>query len=66
MKGEITLQLNDTSPYELEKFEEIFRILIEKGALSGVKGGKTIIHFDGNGEFMGISFEYWPYRKRKT
>ena len=49
----------------LAKYVEIFTVLIEKGALDGVRGGSTIIHFDGEGVFQGIELDYWPYRKRR-
>ena len=50
---------------ETEKYLEIFHALLKSGGLSGVKGGKTIIHFDGEGVFQGIELAYWPWRKRK-
>lgn len=64
MKGEIKIQLDNTSPEELLSFDEIFRALIRSGGLSGVKGGKTILHFDAVGIFQGIELDYWPYRRR--
>jgi hypothetical protein len=38
--------------------------LVQSGGLSGVKGGKTIIHFDEQGVFRGVQLDYWPYRRR--
>jgi len=49
---------------DIVKFEEIFTALISSGGLSGVKGGKTIIHFDDQGTFRGVQLDYWPFRKR--
>ena len=49
----------------LAKYIEIFTILIEKGALDGIKGGSAIIHFDSNGTFVGVELDYWPWRRRK-
>mgnify|MGYP001610288457 FL=1 len=43
---------------------EIISLLIEKGALLGVKGGATKIHFDNEAVFQGIQYDYWPYRRR--
>ena len=48
----------------LAKYIEIFTVLIEKGALDGVRGGSTLIHFDGDGNFMGIQLSYWPWKRR--
>ncbi len=62
MKTEIIFEIDNE--YDAAKIEEIICVLIEKGALIGVKGGQTLIHFDGTGEFMGISFNYWPWRKK--
>ena len=53
-------------PEELVKITEIFTALISSGGLTGVKGGKTLIHFDGDSNFMGIELDYWPFRKRKS
>ena len=47
------------------RVQEIFLALIKVGGLTGVRGGKTIIHFDGDGNFQGISLDYMPFRKRK-
>lgn len=48
------------------RIEEIVTALVSSGGLTGVKGGKTIIHFDGEGNFMGVELAYWPFRRRKT
>ena len=47
------------------RLEEIITALVSSGGLTGVKGGKTVIHFDGDGNFMGVELSYWPWRKRK-
>ena len=49
----------------MEKYTEILTVLISKGALDGVKGGKTILHFDGDGNFMGCELDYWPWRRKR-
>lgn len=56
--GEITTQ-------KLDKFREIFSALITSGALTGVKAGQAVIHFDGEGNFMGVQLSYWPWKRRK-
>lgn len=65
----ITLEFNieeELTVDDVEAFKEIFQVLIDKGALSGVKGGQAIIHFDGDGVFQGVELDYWPWRRRKT
>ena len=48
------------------KYKEIFEVLIEKGCLDGVRGGRSIIHFDALGNFMQVSLDYTPWRRRKS
>lgn len=62
--NKIELDINFDAEYE-EKYKEIFTALVMSGGLTGVKGGKTIIHFDADGVFQGIALDYWPWRKRK-
>ena len=62
---QIELSLNGNTKEEIDKYLEIFRALLQSGGLSGVKGGKTIIHFDAEGTFQGIELDYWPWRRRK-
>lgn len=63
---EIKIDLQGYDPDEIERYREIFRALIQSGGLSGVKSGQTIIHFDNDGNFMGVQLSYWPWRRRKT
>jgi hypothetical protein len=65
MIGKIEIELTDVDEEQMKKFHEIFLALIKSGGLSGVKGGKTILHFDEAGTFMGVELDYWPWRKRK-
>lgn len=51
---------------EIDRYHEIFVALLTCGGLSGVKGGSTNIHFNGQGEFMGVQLSYWPWRRRKV
>lgn len=62
----IQIELKGYTNEEIKKFEEIFKALIASGGLTGVKGGQTILHFDGEGVFMGIQLSYFPWRKRKV
>lgn len=49
---------------QIAHIQEILVALITSGGLTGVKGGKTLIHFDNNGTFMGVELSYWPWRRR--
>jgi len=60
----IKLEIEGTTKEEIEVYVEIFRALLQSGGLSGVKGGKTIIHFDPKGIMQGIELDYWPWRRR--
>ena len=61
----LELRIEGTSQQEIDKYVEIFLALLKSGGLSGVRGGKTIIHFDAEGTFQGIELDYWPWRRRK-
>ena len=65
MKLELNIKNTENMKGDLKKYEEIITALISSGGLDGVKGGQTIIHFDGDSQFMGIQLSYWPWRKRK-
>lgn len=60
-----TENVGNLSPEQVRNIEEIVTALIISGGLTGVKGGKTMIHFDATGTFMGIELDYWPWRRRK-
>lgn len=64
-RTQIRLEITGASSEEVQKFSEIFYALLKSGGLSGVKGGKTVIHFDADGVFQGVQLDYWPYRRRK-
>lgn len=63
--GQIELRIENVSKDELLHYQEIIYALITCGGLSGVKNGKTIIHFDSEGQFRGIELDYWPWKRRK-
>ena len=52
------------TPAEVDKINQIFSILISKGGLIGMRNGSTSIHFDKNGDFQAVRFDYTPWRKR--
>lgn len=61
-----TENVGTIGPAEMARFTEIFSALIRSGGLTGVKGGKTILHFDADGQFMGVQLDYFPWRRRKS
>jgi hypothetical protein len=65
MEGKIEIRLSDVDDDQIKKIHEIFLALIKSGGLTGVKGGKTILHFNAEGGFQGVELDYWPWRKRK-
>ena len=69
MKIEINIKntenLGEVTQDKINKIQEIFEALVTSGGLTGVKGGKTVLHFGAEGEFMGIELDYWPWRRRK-
>ena len=60
-----TENIGNLSFDQISHIEEIVAALIQSGGCTGVKGGKTIIHFDAEGAFMGVQLDYWPFRRRK-
>ena len=60
----IQIEVEGATPEQLKRYTEIITILISKGALDGIRGGSTNIVFDGEGKFIGIKFEYWPWKRR--
>ena len=63
MKIDITTTVDVDTIYQADEIAKIFRLLIEKGALQGVRGGSTSIHFDKNAKFQGIEFSYWAWKE---
>ena len=68
---EIIIKLTNTentgelNQEQLQNIQKILLALITSGGLTGVKGGKTIIHFDEKGNFRGVQLDYWPYVVKK-
>jgi hypothetical protein len=56
--------IGNLSEEQLLRINEIMNALVSSGGLTGVRGGKTILHFDGNGVFQGVELDYWPWRRR--
>jgi len=62
----IDLKVEGASSEQIDKYKEIFAVLLEKGALDGIRGGSAILHFDANCIFQGVELNYWPWRRRKS
>lgn len=56
--GEVTQE-------KLDRVTEIFQALIVSGGLTGVKAGRTILHFDSEGVFQGVELSYFPWKRRR-
>lgn len=69
MKIELNIKnlenIGELDSAKLAHFTEIIEALVVSGGLTGVRGGKTMIHFDSEGTFQGVELNYWPWRKRK-
>lgn len=66
-KLEISLEnVGNISEEFKSRVEEIMTALIQSGGLSGVKSGRTIIHYDMAGNFQRIELNYCPWIKRKN
>lgn len=61
-----TENLGEITEEKRSRISEVVNALVASGGLTGVKGGQTIIHFDGDGNFQGVQLSYWPYRRRKN
>ena len=61
----LDLEFEGITKEQKEKYELIFRLLFDKGALDGVRNGKVLLHFDGKCDFQGIEFAYFPWRKER-
>lgn len=62
----IDLKVEGATIEQNQKYKEILCVLLEKGALDGMRAGSTTIHFSNEGEFSGIEMAYWPWRKRQA
>lgn len=62
----IQIKVEDATEEQIQKYEEIFAVLLEKGALDGIRGGSAILHFDSNCTFQGVELNYWPWRRKKS
>lgn len=69
MKLELTIQNNENvgmiTDDKKKEIEQIISALLTSGGLTGVKGGKTIIHFDGDGVFQKVQLDYFPWSRRR-
>jgi hypothetical protein len=58
------LEIEGTDTEEFDRVYEIFQTLLDTGGLLGMKNGSTNIHFDNEGNFVGVQHAYWPWKKR--
>lgn len=58
--------VGDVAQSDILRITEIIEALVTTGGLTGVKGGKTIIHFDSDGTFQMVQLDYAPWRRRKN
>ena len=70
MKVELEIKslenVGEITPTLKKHFVAIFEALISSGSLVGVKGGKTVIHFDEDGVFQKVQLDYYPWRRKRT
>jgi hypothetical protein len=59
-----TENLTNMSTSDLAEMKQILEALVATGGLTGVKGGQTIIHFDGDGVFQKIELKYFPWVRK--
>lgn len=65
MPTNFTLQVErNMDDNERRQVVEIMAALIACGGLTGVKSGKTIIHFNADGVFQHIQLDYVPWKRR--
>lgn len=62
----IELKVEGKTPQEIARYIEILGVMLEKGALDGVKGGSTVLHFDKDGVFQQLQLDYSPWKRRRT
>lgn len=61
-----TENLTSLSQSDRIQMEVIVNALVSSGALTGVKGGKAIIHFDADGVFQKVQLDYFPWVRRSV
>lgn len=70
MKIEITISnlenVGDVDKETIKRIEAIVSAIMQAGGFTGVKSGKTILHFDKFGDFRGVQLDYWPWEKRAS
>ena len=61
-----TENVEDLSQSDIREIEEMVGAVLQVGGFTGVRGGKTILHFDHNGIFQRVELSYNPWVRRKT
>ena len=60
-----TENIEHMSDEDIAQVQEIMNALVQSGGLTGVKGGRTYIYFDGEGVFQKIGLDYYPWIRGK-
>ena len=61
--GKIELKIENLSPTETLKYQEILTVLITSGALN-LRNGNATLHFDGQGVFQGVELDFWAFKRK--
>lgn len=57
----IKLEIEGASPEQMERYTRVLFALVRVGGLDGVKRGRTVIHWNAEGNFAGIQLDYMPW-----
>ena len=63
--NDIEIRVKGCTQDQINNYRDVLHGLLSVGGLDGVKNGKTIINFDGEGLFTYIQLDYVPWRRRK-
>lgn len=62
--GTITIQLDNVSEADTMRLKESVHTLIANGTLN-IRGGKAILHFDGDGRLMKVDHDFCKWIRKK-
>ena len=61
-----TENITELSESDIRDIEQMVGAILQVGGFTGVRGGRTILHFDHNGTFQRVELSYIPWVRRKT
>ena len=64
-KGTIVIDLDGVSLEQTERCRKIIHTLFAQNVF-GIRNGKAVLHFDGDGELMMIQFDIIKWKKDKS